>query len=87
MFRTAYRLAVVGVPNLLGGVNSSSTKVAKRCFAFSVPLKMASASAGEKDYKNASSIYDFKAKDIDGNEVSMDKYKGFVVIIVNVACK
>jgi len=47
---------------------------------------MASASAG-KDFKHASSIYEFSAKDIDGNEVSMDKYKGQVVIIVNVACK
>jgi len=48
---------------------------------------MASASAGKDDYKRAASIYEFKAKDIDGNEVSMDKYKGQVVIIVNVACK
>jgi len=44
------------------------------------------ASAGSKDYKHASSIYEFNAKDIDGNEVSLDKYKGQVVIIVNVAC-
>jgi len=48
---------------------------------------MASASAGNIDYKNAKSIYEFTAKDIDGKEVSMDKYKGQVVIIVNVACK
>lgn len=87
MFRTVSRLAVVGIPNLLGGGSLSSTKVAKRCFAFSVPLKMAAASAGEKDYKHASSIYEFRAKDIDGNEVSLEKYKGQVVIIVNVACK
>jgi len=26
-------------------------------------------------------------KDIDGNQLSMEKYKGFVTIIVNVACK
>lgn len=32
-------------------------------------------------------FYDFTAKDIDGNEVSMDKYKGQVVIVVNVASK
>ncbi|RWS07248.1 glutathione peroxidase-like isoform X2, partial [Dinothrombium tinctorium] len=30
-------------------------------------------------------IYDFSAKDIDGNEVSLDKYRGNVVLIVNVA--
>jgi len=32
----------------------------------------------EKDkdwWKNAESIYEFSAKDIDGNEVSLEKYK------------
>jgi glutathione peroxidase len=33
------------------------------------------------------SIYEFKMKDIDGNIVSLDKYKGEVVLIVNVASK
>ncbi|XP_074596246.1 uncharacterized protein LOC141851398 [Brevipalpus obovatus] len=37
------------------------------------------------DWKNASSIYDFTAKDLDGNDVSLSKYKGFVTVIVNVA--
>ena len=41
----------------------------------------------EVDWKNASTIYDFSAKDIDGNMVSLDKYRGHVCIIVNVACK
>ena len=31
------------------------------------------------------SFYDFKAKDINGNEVSMSNYKNKVVLIVNVA--
>uniref|UniRef100_A0AC35UE08 Glutathione peroxidase n=1 Tax=Rhabditophanes sp. KR3021 TaxID=114890 RepID=A0AC35UE08_9BILA len=31
------------------------------------------------------SIYDFKVEDANGQEVSLDKYKGKVVIIVNVA--
>lgn len=31
------------------------------------------------------SFYDFKAKDIDGNEIEMKKYKGKKVLIVNVA--
>ncbi|RCN32543.1 glutathione peroxidase [Ancylostoma caninum] len=30
-------------------------------------------------------IYDFTVKDIDGKEVSLSKYKGKVVIVVNVA--
>ena len=33
------------------------------------------------------SIYDFTAKDIDGNIVSLSKYAGHVCIIVNVASK
>jgi len=33
------------------------------------------------------SIYEFSATDIDGNEVSMEKYKEHVCIIVNVASK
>lgn len=32
-------------------------------------------------------IYDFKVKDIDGNDVSMSKYKGKTLLIVNVASK
>ena len=33
------------------------------------------------------SFYDFKMKDIDGNEVDFDQYKGKKVLIVNVASK
>ena len=32
-------------------------------------------------------IYDFKAKKIDGKEISFDQYKGKVMLIVNVASK
>lgn len=42
---------------------------------------------GNADWKSAKSIYDFSAIDIDGNEVSMEKYKGHVALIVNVASK
>jgi glutathione peroxidase-family protein len=42
----------------------------------------------EKDWwKNAKSIYEFSAIDIDGNEVSLEKYRDHVVLIVNVASK
>lgn len=33
------------------------------------------------------SIYDFKVKDIDGKEISLEKYKNKVLLIVNVASK
>ncbi|CAG2114144.1 unnamed protein product [Medioppia subpectinata] len=37
------------------------------------------------DPKTAKSVYDFSAKDIDGNEVTLDKYKGHPLLVVNVA--
>ncbi len=33
----------------------------------------------------AKSVYEFAVKDIDGKEVSLSKYKGDVLLIVNVA--
>jgi len=45
------------------------------------------ASSDSKNWESASSIYDFKVKDLDGNEVSLDKYKGKPAIVVNVASK
>jgi len=44
-------------------------------------------SAGDENWKSATSVYDFHANDIDGNDVSLEKYRGQVLIIVNVACK
>ncbi|XP_031356373.1 phospholipid hydroperoxide glutathione peroxidase-like isoform X2 [Photinus pyralis] len=41
--------------------------------------------SSETNWKEAKSIYDFTAKTIDGEEVSLDKYRGHVAIIVNVA--
>lgn len=37
------------------------------------------------DYKNAKSIYDFTVKDTYGNDVPLEKYKGKVCVIVNIA--
>ncbi|KAJ7373008.1 hypothetical protein OS493_015478 [Desmophyllum pertusum] len=37
----------------------------------------------EDQVKNAESIFVFNAKDIDGNAVSFEKYRGFVTLIVN----
>lgn len=39
----------------------------------------------DKDWNSARTIYDFHAKDIKGNDVSLEKYRGHVCIIVNVA--
>uniref|UniRef100_A0A9J8A0F6 Glutathione peroxidase n=1 Tax=Cyprinus carpio carpio TaxID=630221 RepID=A0A9J8A0F6_CYPCA len=43
--------------------------------------------AQANDWQSAKSIYEFSAKDIDGNEVSLEKYRGYVCIITNVASK
>uniref|UniRef100_A0A8C3J5X8 Glutathione peroxidase 4 n=1 Tax=Calidris pygmaea TaxID=425635 RepID=A0A8C3J5X8_9CHAR len=39
------------------------------------------------DWHSAKAIYDFHARDIDGNDVSLEKYRGYVCIITNVASK
>lgn len=41
--------------------------------------------SNDMDYKNANSIYDFTVKDTYGNDVSLEKYRGHVVLIVNIA--
>ncbi|NXS92738.1 GPX4 peroxidase, partial [Jacana jacana] len=43
--------------------------------------------AQASDWRSAKAIYDFHARDIDGNEVSLEKYRGYVCIITNVASK
>lgn len=43
------------------------------------------AQENELDWKSATSIYDFTVRDIKGEEVSLEKYRGHVCIIVNVA--
>lgn len=40
-----------------------------------------------ENWKEASSIYEFSAKDINGEDLSLEKYKGHVCIIVNVASR
>lgn len=43
------------------------------------------AQSSDTDYTKATSIYDFTVKDTFGNDVSLEKYRGNVVIIVNIA--
>uniref|UniRef100_A0ACD6B6X0 Glutathione peroxidase 4b n=1 Tax=Oncorhynchus kisutch TaxID=8019 RepID=A0ACD6B6X0_ONCKI len=39
------------------------------------------------DWKTAKYIYEFGAKDIDGEDVALEKYRGYVCVITNVASK
>ena len=36
-------------------------------------------------HPQAENVYAFRAKDIDGNMVDLDKYRGHVMVVVNVA--
>ncbi|KAG8327349.1 probable phospholipid hydroperoxide glutathione peroxidase isoform X3 [Homalodisca vitripennis] len=40
---------------------------------------------GNEDWKKATSVYDFRVNDSKGEEVSLAKYRGHVLVIVNVA--
>lgn len=41
--------------------------------------------ASRDDWRCAQSMHEFSAKDIDGRMVNLDKYRGFVCIVTNVA--
>lgn len=45
------------------------------------------ACAVQPDPKEAGSVYEFSATNIKGEEVKLDKYRGNVLVIVNVASK
>ncbi|XP_056632015.1 uncharacterized protein LOC130897359 [Diorhabda carinulata] len=59
-------------------------KAAFACRALTVASNTTKMSNPE-NYKEASSIYEFSAKNIKGEVVSLEKYRGHVCIIVNVA--
>jgi hypothetical protein len=54
-------------------------------FVMSIPTQAETKS--KEPVKMQKSIYDFKMKDIDGKDVSLNSYKGKVVMVVNVASK
>lgn len=41
--------------------------------------------SSQVDYKKATSIYEFTVKDTFGNDTKLDKYKGNVLLVVNIA--
>lgn len=43
--------------------------------------------ATSKNWKIAPNIYEFSAKDIDGNDTCLEKYRGHVCLILNVASR
>nr|XP_022900048.1 glutathione peroxidase-like isoform X1 [Onthophagus taurus] len=59
--------------------------VALRTFSTEAIQKMADTVTNPQNPKEAKSIYEFNALDINGQAVSFEKYRGHVCIIVNVA--
>lgn len=45
------------------------------------------ATESSSDYKSAKSVYDFTVKDGHGNDVSLEKYRDKVLLVVNIASK
>lgn len=65
---------------------STSNNLRIVCLPVSIAAGLFSTAMAEGS-KDVTSICEFEAKDIDGNDVSLSKYKGFVTLIVNVASK
>lgn len=51
------------------------------------PPSLATTAFDEEDAKKPDSVYDFKMKSIDGEEVDLAKYKGKTLLVVNVASR
>jgi len=52
-----------------------------------IVMTMATGDSAATGTAASQSIYDFQVKDIDGNDVKLDKYKGNVLLVVNTASK
>ncbi|KAH8366089.1 hypothetical protein KR093_008988 [Drosophila rubida] len=78
-----YCVVLLPLVPLASSVHCSAADIAKKSqYSTAAALDMSSG-----DYKNASSIYEFSVKDTHGNDVSLEKYKGKVVLVVNIASK
>lgn len=87
--RTMTRSGSVQVVHVKGKETAMSLRATAAAAMF---FTLSGVSAGEaaqekRESKDVSpqSIYDFTMKDIDGNDVALSRYKGNVVLIVNVA--
>lgn len=80
--RTVLLAATQAVSGSEGTCGAKSFSTSSESCAPSV--KMAQ---NQEKWKSATSVYDFHATDIDGNDVALEKYRGQILIIVNVACK
>lgn len=70
----------------LKGGYSKASLVKYTAFSLS-SVSLFGATMANTSAEKAKTIFDFEAKDIDGNPVQLSKYQGFVTLIVNVASK
>jgi hypothetical protein len=85
-FAPASQAAVLALRTLFGEVRQMTRDVAPVLLLGVIPLVLAGDSPNKpKEAGVAKSIYEFTVKDIDGKDVSLAKYKGDVVLIVNTA--
>jgi len=76
-------MIVLGVTQKL--LKSAAVLTSASSVAYVAGASRFSVMASGSDPTKAANIYGFSALDIDGNEVSMEKYKGHVCVVVNVA--
>ena len=72
--------AVWGIPTYFTRLINYS--LVKKCSTYSLSSRQRCA---DPDYKTATSIHEFTVKNIKGEDVKLDVYRGHVCIIVNVA--
>ncbi|CAL1540069.1 unnamed protein product [Lymnaea stagnalis] len=82
----ASRSSFSSILQLLRPIEFSFQKV-KYSYSIGSCASILNMAAGGDNWKKAKSIYEFSALDIDGNNVSLEKYRGKVCLIVNVASK
>jgi len=70
-----------------GAVTATATVFAPQLLNLQSAKKFSTvmAQSGDGDPAKADNIYGFSAIDIDGNNVSLEKYRGHVCVVVNVA--
>jgi len=68
--------------NIAGNIMSTCV-----CFVFFYSSISISSFCTNSSLKDKSCFYDLTDRDMDGNEVKMDKFKGDVLCVVNVASK
>lgn len=79
-----FAVLVVLFTTLVGIHAQTCEDKSKQSCPESIPDKL---SDKDPNWLSSATLYDFHARDIHGNNVSLDKYRGHVVLIVNVASK